>query len=336
VDVYVVSIAASVVADTADPAFNWVTLATPRQTFNLLDLQNGHTAFLGEGTLSAGAYRALRMVIDIDRSHVTDVHGGETPVRWQGSGEIAIHALVEDPLATSEEGAEIVIDFDVGRSFQGDLSGLTFIPWIRAVNTAATGTISGAIALDPTVPPEAALGNRTVEVYQGEPGQFQSWMLHATGRTASDGHFVIPLLRPGSYIVRVDAPRNSPYGAVTRTGVQVTAGQTTALEGLILKVLHADVVELRPSSAELVFGDSLVFWATVRDVSGEWIVNPPIEWSSSDKNVVTVTDYGFALATGPGTATVTARSGTKSATATVVVRSNASLGSAAIRASSGS
>jgi hypothetical protein len=321
VDVYVESIAASTSTDTLDGNFEWITLATPERVFNLLDLQNGRTAFLGEGALVPGAFRAVRMVIDVDKSSVTNVYGFETPVQWNTVGsQMAIHALVEDPL-TVAEGGEIVIDFDVGRSFQGDYTGLTFIPYIRAVNTAATGSIAGAITLDPSVVPSVTLGNRTVEVYQGGAGQYESWALRATGRTDGDGHFVVPLLRPGSYIVRVDAPRNSPYGAVTRSDVVVSARQTTELQGLVLKILTADAVEVHPASAEMVFGDSLSLWATVRDVSGEWIVNPPIEWTSSNPGVATVSDYGFVRAVGAGVATITAASGTKSAGSAVVVRS---------------
>jgi len=42
----------------------WVTIATPNQAFNLLDLQNGVTAFLGSTPVDTGTFRAVRLVID--------------------------------------------------------------------------------------------------------------------------------------------------------------------------------------------------------------------------------------------------------------------------------
>ncbi len=55
-----------------DPADSteWVTIATPNKTFNILDLSNGITAFLGTAVVDSGNFRAFRIVIDPAQSNI--------------------------------------------------------------------------------------------------------------------------------------------------------------------------------------------------------------------------------------------------------------------------
>src|SRR2546429_9907129 len=64
VNIYVVRIEAE--ADTADTSGGgqWTVITEPRKTFDLLALQQGATAILGQGEMPAGQYRAVRMTID--------------------------------------------------------------------------------------------------------------------------------------------------------------------------------------------------------------------------------------------------------------------------------
>src|SRR5205814_3882122 len=68
VNLYVVRIEASAQLDTVRG--DWVVVAEPRHTFDLLQLQQGTTAFLGEGEIPAGEYHAIRMTIDTSLSSV--------------------------------------------------------------------------------------------------------------------------------------------------------------------------------------------------------------------------------------------------------------------------
>ena len=153
VDIYVVSVAASTQPDTGGSADSmpWVTITEPRQRIDLLTLQQGTTTLLGEGEIPADQYRAVRLIIDTDSSRIRFADGSDALVHWGGAGQQAIHAFVEAAVAVPEQGAEIVIDFDVGRSFHyNDLGdgGFNFFPWIRAVNRAATGSIAGLVRSD--------------------------------------------------------------------------------------------------------------------------------------------------------------------------------------------
>ena len=48
-------------------------------------------------------------------------------------------------MAIDENGEDIVIDFDVGRSFlpDGSTGGFLFIPFLRAITRAGSGSIEG-------------------------------------------------------------------------------------------------------------------------------------------------------------------------------------------------
>ena len=140
VEVFIEEVDASASVDTVGTGSGWVTITRPQQAFDLLTLQRGSTALLGHVDLPAGEYQAIRMTIDPARSHVYRPDGGEVVVHWpsSASGKVVMHALVEDPLVVAD-GAKIVIDFDVGRSFlvlESSPIQLVFSPWIRAVNEA--------------------------------------------------------------------------------------------------------------------------------------------------------------------------------------------------------
>jgi hypothetical protein len=85
VDMHVVSIALALRADTSESAPPWVTVATPDRAFNLLDLQNGSTALLGDAVVPPGSYQAVRVVIDPDRSSITGA-GGHPITRTETPG----------------------------------------------------------------------------------------------------------------------------------------------------------------------------------------------------------------------------------------------------------
>jgi hypothetical protein len=127
VDIHVKEISLSPSADTSEGASDWVVVASPDRTFNLLDLQNGSTALLGEAVVPPGQYRAVRLVFDPTRSTLTETDGdlvatrsgpGAPGINWQAKADQpSLFALVEEGLGIGENGEDIVVDFDVGRSF---------------------------------------------------------------------------------------------------------------------------------------------------------------------------------------------------------------------------
>jgi len=242
VEVYVTEIAASTRSDTAAGASGWTVIETPLRRFDLLALQQGTTTLLGAAQIPAGDYRAVRLSIDCDSSRIVWQGGREASVRWPVSGELALHALVEQPLAVSEGGAQLVIDFDVGRSFTNQLADplhdFVFMPVIRAVNASATGNLRGTVRGD--VHGDGAperLPGAGITVFRGDPTQPpETWSVVATGHTDSSGVYVVAYLLAGGYIVLAEAPAAALLGSLTVSHVSVAPGQDVTLP-LVLPAL---------------------------------------------------------------------------------------------------
>src|SRR6266566_2571797 len=236
VNIYVVRIEAE--ADTADTSSGsqWTVITEPRKTFDLLALQQGATAILGQGEMPAGHYRAVRMTIDTSLSSITwnDAAQHPAPVNWHGWSTFL--AFVEYPVDVPTQGADIVLDFDVGRSFEFNFyssnNEFDFTPHLRAINSAAAGAIAGVVTqgANGTTQP---VSNAQVSVYGTYPGRADSAYLEATGRSDGDGHYKVAFLPPGSYVVRIEEPFLPNLDPVITSGVQVTAGNTTPLSVLL-------------------------------------------------------------------------------------------------------
>jgi hypothetical protein len=205
-----------------------VTVTAPHRQVNLLELQRGITAELGVGELPADQYKAVRVIIDADSSAgIRWANGSQAVVHWYGPGRQAIHAFVEAAVAVPQQGADIVIDFDVGRSFRyNELSdgAFEFFPWIRAVNRAATGGIAGTVTKDSSGGAPGPVAHATVSVWGGGPS---NWYIYSTGTTDAAGHYKLAFLLPGNYIVGVDPPSSSTLGAALDSNVVVSRGVET-------------------------------------------------------------------------------------------------------------
>jgi hypothetical protein len=230
VDIHVVSIALAVRADTSESGPPWVTVATPDRAFNLLDLQNGSAALLGDASIPTGNYSAVRMVIDPDRSSITDAGGHtvsqtETPgtpgIDWQVKGDHpTLYAMVEEPMAVDQNGADIVIDFDVGRSFLYDgHGGFTFVPFLRAITRSGSGGITGLVRREDG----ASAPNALLEVYYAYDSTSALGPLLSTSRSDAQGHFTMSFFRPGAYQVMAEDVGRNLQSEVVR--VQVQAGE---------------------------------------------------------------------------------------------------------------
>src|SRR6185503_1974284 len=160
VELFVVSVAASLSPDTSSTSTSFVTLATPNRLINVLELQNGLHDELGAVAIPAGAITAVRMIIDTDRSSITlkngtVLRGNTTPgIQWQSSaGRPVLNALINDQIDVPAEGAVIVIDYDVGQAFippqeidpTSTDSGFIFSPVLRAVDAQRSGWIMGLV-----------------------------------------------------------------------------------------------------------------------------------------------------------------------------------------------
>jgi uncharacterized protein DUF4382 len=117
-----------------------VVLTDEPQEYDLLQLQNGVTALLGDATVPAGRYAQLRLVVDSARltlaAGVTFDDGSSTKSLKVPSGSASgIKVSFPGTLDLTED-AEVVVDFDVAENFvfQGPPAGpksVLFTPHLR-------------------------------------------------------------------------------------------------------------------------------------------------------------------------------------------------------------
>lgn len=261
VDIYVVSVAASLSADTGGSGAtggDFVTIAAPARRINVLALQNGVTDELGTVNLPQGAISPVRMVIDTDSSSITlrdgrILTGGSTPgITWQfTTARPTLNALVHEQIDVPDTGAVIVVDFDVGQSFiprqvidstSGD-SGFIFAPMLRAADANRTGSISGMVLAQSSDGPPIA--DASLQLYFGYAGAAENtWYRQATTTTGTGGTFRFSFVRRSSswdgrwagwtYIVTVDPPPGSGLSRVLVSNLEVKARQDTTLGTVVL------------------------------------------------------------------------------------------------------
>jgi hypothetical protein len=223
VDIHISEIGLSPQADTSQGPPGWITVASPDRPFNLLDLQNGATALLGEADVPPGQYRAVRVTFDPARSSMTDTDGGHPAINWQAKGDTpTLFGLVEEAMAIDENGEDVVIDFDVGRSFlPDDGNGFIFVPFLRAITRAGSGGIAGTLVhSDGGAPMPLAV----VSIHHAFDSATTVGPLVATSRPDASGAFKASFLRPGRYMVVPEDLERDVVGP-TRS-VEVKAGAT--------------------------------------------------------------------------------------------------------------
>jgi hypothetical protein len=227
VDIHISEIGLSPQADTSEGLPGWVTVARPDRVFNLLDLQNGTTALLGEADVPPGDYRAVRVTFDPARSSMTDKDGGHPAINWQSKGALpTLFGLVEEAMAIDENGEDIVIDFDVGRSFLADGDGFLFIPFLRAITKTGSGSIEGTLIHAEGGAPIAVAA---VGVHYASDSSSVLGPLIATSRSSASGEFKASFLRPGRYTVVPEDLERDVVGpartVVVNAGEAAQAGQ---------------------------------------------------------------------------------------------------------------
>jgi hypothetical protein len=312
VNIYVSRIEASTGLDTTG---DMVTIATPNQVFDLLTLQQGAKAFVGQGTIDAGHYHLIRMTIDVDRSSIKYSDGTNALIHWPypGSGEIPLYAQVEEGVAVSQTGTDIVLVLDVGRSFLYNLSGdsdFVMFPSLRAVNSAATGAITGkvVVANAPVGSDVLFLHNTNVTIFSGDPGQPPTkWNVIATARTDTNGVFVASYLPAGNWNMKfeqVDDPALIPR---ILFDVPVTPGDTTH-QGIALGYpTTGSSVRISAGGNTVGVGGPLFLYAVVLDSTG-LVLHPQVTWSSQDTSIAAVYADSTPIGDTTSTAVVVGRS----------------------------
>jgi hypothetical protein len=248
-------------------------VVAPYRAFNLLELQRGATATLGEADLPPGEYRTVCLTFEPQRSYLWLVGQAQARVDWGSAGYRMLQAELLTPIVVEGAGTTIVIHLDLGASFvplplDGPPtldSGFVFRPALSAVDPARTGSLAGRVVVGPT---DSPIAQAAVRLSVGAPGSpAGTRRVVATGLTDAAGTFRLPFLAPSEhwaaggqgYVLDVDPPEGGPFAAARREAVEIVAGRETLLEDVVL----APTVDLRENRIAFVVDGTNV--ASVRE-----------------------------------------------------------------------
>ena len=210
----------------------WTTIATPNASINLLNLGDGKTTNLGATTLATGTYNGFRLIIDPTKSSMTLTDGTHPAIQFPGAGHSGIKINLDKPIALTENGSVMTLDFDIGRSFvmrgNNAKNGFNFRPAIRAVAEDITGSVTGSVHA--TSATGAAVPGATVEVLTAGSLLTDADPTHIVRSTSTDanGNFRIAFLLPGTYVLRATPPTVSGFKpALLAGGLTITTGTET-------------------------------------------------------------------------------------------------------------
>ena len=202
----------------SDSTGGWEILSDRAATYDLMKLRNGLFATLAEGLAPAGHYTQIRLKLGAGSNVVVD---GVTCPLTVPSGMQSGYKLVGEFDVPASGLVELALDFDAARSIHQTGNGKYMLkPTCRVLPMYDVGAIAGSLVPDSTAAWVYAIsGVDTI----------------ATGMPALDGHFVLTLLKAGTYTLAIDV--SAPLRDTTLTGVVVTSQNTTDLGRILLNYL---------------------------------------------------------------------------------------------------
>jgi uncharacterized protein YjdB len=251
-----------------------------------------------------------------------DVSAETSTLTYIGA-ETSLSAVVRDDTGAPIDGATVTWsssdDGVVSVSTEGQA---TAVSSGSATITATSGTASGNVTLDVVQEPDSiAVSEEEILLVEiGATEQLEVSLLDAGGTPIEEAEITW-------------SSSNEAVATVTQDGVVTAVGSGTAVvtaesgdhsAAVEVQVQPAASIQMDPADLALAsIGATGTVTATLRDAEGAEIVGVPLDWSSSDEDVVTVDAEGTVEAIGVGTATVSAGIGSIEGTTTVTVSQEA-------------
>ena len=180
--------------------------------YNLLELTNGASAFLGEIALPAGELGQVRLILGDNNTLVTegDTLFLSTPSAQQSGLKVKVNQEIQAGVTY-----QLIIDFDAARSVvaAGGSGRYNLKPVLRATMDPVTGAISGLVEQGQS----EGVGSAIYAMVDADT--------ITTTYTDDTGNFLLSALPEGLYTVSVVPESESVYTTTTVTGVSVVAGQ---------------------------------------------------------------------------------------------------------------
>jgi hypothetical protein len=211
----------------------WVDIPITPQRIDLLTLQNGVLATLGQTPLAPGKYTQMRLLLADNASaaagqpipnSVVPTGGSETALTTPSGQQTGLKLNVDIDIA-ADKAADFVIDFNACKSIvSAGASGRYLLKPVLRVTpnyiSGVKGTVDASIA--------SGAGTAVMLEQPGTPTQAPV-VVKATAPDSS-GNFVLGPVAPGTYHLVVSS---NGHATAVVTGVMVQSGATTTVDGAI-------------------------------------------------------------------------------------------------------
>jgi len=203
---------------------NWITVATPQKTYNLLELVNGVMEQLGLTDLKTGTYTQLRLHLGITPdnegnllgdphsypNYIIDKDDNEVHVLKVPSGYQSGIKLVREFEITAGLTVDLVLDFDASASVvkAGNSGQYLLKPTIKVIDMVNNAIVSGVI----TVEQDLGLEGATVSAQRYNPdsdNEKDKVEIYTSTLTDETGSYMM-YLEPGTYNIVAYTPGRYP------------------------------------------------------------------------------------------------------------------------------
>jgi len=202
----------SVETDSGKP---FVVLMENEVDVNLLELTNGVTTTLVDTDVPVGSYDLIRVYVKGINVVLTD--GTTYNLDVPSGSQSGIKVFVKPELMVNGGvSSDLLLDFDVSKSFVQKSDGFNFKPVIKASNLSTAGTLMGTIT--------AVEQDTVVGVEGAQVAVFIADTLNTTTFSDVDGGYMLMGLEAGSYQVEVE---KEGFIMQTAEEVQINAANKT-------------------------------------------------------------------------------------------------------------
>lgn len=201
----------------------FVVLMESEVQVNLLELTNGVTKTLVDTDVPVGSYDLIRVYVKGINVVLTD--GTTFNLDVPSGSQSGIKIFIKPELTVSGGlSSDLLLDFDVSKSFVQKSNGFNFKPVIKASNLSTAGTLLGTITI---MEQDTIIGVEGAQV-----AVFIADTLNTTTFSDIDGGYMLMGLEAGSYSVEVE---KEGYIMQTVEEVQINAANKTVQDFELIK-----------------------------------------------------------------------------------------------------
>ena len=201
-------------------------------------------------------------------------------------------------------------------AFDGGLA-----PVVQICELVASSCGAGPGSVVATFTTTSGPGSETVRVNAADQHYVVNWHTDQFALSA-ERNYRIRLLVAGVEVAHADVDVVSTAGQLNKLGTSETIplvdGRTLPIKFRIETGLVV-AIQLAPSPAEVLVGQTVELEATALDAHGQVVSSVPFTWSSANTSIASVDGSGVVLGVAPGETTVRAAAGAASGSAQVVV-----------------